>query len=63
MVTLVSNIIITVLMSLYFSKNISGRLAILSDNALRVRDRKELNPLISGSDEIAEAGPCFSPDV
>lgn len=58
-VTLVSNIIITVLMSLYFSKNISGRLAILSDNALRVRDRKELNPLISGSDEIAELDRVF----
>lgn len=58
-VTLVSNIIITVLMSLYFSKNISGRLAILSDNALRVRDRKELNPLISGSDEIADLDRVF----
>lgn len=58
-VTLVANIVITVLMSLYFSKNISGRLAILSDNALRVRDRKELNPLISGSDEIAELDRVF----
>ncbi len=58
-VTLISNIIITVLMSLYFSKNISGRLAILSDNAMRVRDRKELNPLISGGDEIAELDRVF----
>ncbi len=57
--TLVSNIIITVLMSLYFSKSISGRLAILSDNALRVRDHKSLNPLISGGDEIAELDKVF----
>lgn len=58
-VMLVSNIVITVLMALYFSKNISGRLAVLSENTLRVRDRKQLNPPIAGSDEIAELDKVF----
>lgn len=58
-VMLVSNIVITVLMSLYFSKNISGRLKILSENTMRVRERKELNPPLSGIDEIAELDRTF----
>ena len=58
-VMLVSNIVITVLVSLYFSKNISGRLAILSENTSRVRERKPLNPPIAGSDEIAELDKVF----
>lgn len=58
-VMLVSNIAITVLMSLYFSKNISGRLKVLSENTIRVRDRKQLNPPLVGSDEIAELDQTF----
>jgi len=58
-VMLVSNIVITVLMSLYFSKNISGRLKVLSENTIRVRDRKQLNPPLIGSDEIAELDKTF----
>lgn len=58
-VMLVSNIVITILMSLYFSKSVSGRLKILSENTLRVRDRKELNPPLEGSDEIAELDRTF----
>jgi len=58
-VMLCSNIVISIIMALYFSKSISGRLSILADNAMRVKDRKELNPLISGSDEIAELDKVF----
>jgi len=58
-VMLVSNIVITVLMALYFSKNISGRLKVLSENTIRVRDRKPLNPPLAGSDEIAELDRTF----
>lgn len=58
-VMLCSNIVITIFMALYFSKSIAGRLKILADNAVRVKDRKELNPLISGNDEIADLDKVF----
>lgn len=57
--TLIWNIIISILMALYFSKSIAGRLTILSDNATRVKERRALNPLISGTDEIASLDKSF----
>lgn len=57
--SIIFNIILTIALALFFSKSITGRLAVLSDNAQRVRDKKELNPLISGSDEIASLDKVF----
>lgn len=58
-VMLCTNIVVTIGMALYFSKSIAGRLNVLADNAVRVKDHKELNPLISGNDEIAELDKTF----
>lgn len=56
---LVANIGICVAMALFFSRNITSRLQVLADNADKLAKEKELNPLLSGMDEIAELDRVF----
>lgn len=57
--SIVFNIGLTIALALIFSKNITERLSILSENAGRVRDKIALNPPIDGHDEIAQLDTAF----
>jgi signal transduction histidine kinase len=56
---IIANFGITCWLVLLFSKNITGRLDILADNAQRIAHRKQLNAPFSGNDEIAELDKTF----
>ncbi len=56
---LIANIAICLGMAMFFSRNITSRLKILADNADKLAKEKELNPPLSGSDEIAELDRVF----
>lgn len=56
---LCSNVIVSVLLALYFSKDITSRLAQLADNAERLANDKPLNTPLSGTDEIANLDRVF----
>ncbi|MBY0549560.1 MAG: PAS domain S-box protein [Candidatus Obscuribacterales bacterium] len=56
---LVANIALCLAMAIFFSRNITSRLKILADNADRLAREKELNPQLSGTDEIAELDRVF----
>ncbi len=43
----------------YFSKDISDRLNVLMDNSHRLVEEKELNPVVSGNDEITQMDTVF----
>ncbi len=53
------NIIIAVLLALFFSKGIGKRIEILTDNSIRLARGQELNALVSGNDEIAQLDKVF----
>jgi signal transduction histidine kinase len=53
------NVLITILMALFFSKSITSRLAILRANAFLLASRKPLLPHIAGNDEITYLDSVF----
>lgn len=56
---LAANVLASVLLALFFTRDVTSRLTILADNADRLAKEKELNPQISGSDEIAQLDRVF----
>lgn len=56
---LAANIIASVILTIFFSRDITSRLTILADNADRLANEKELNPQLAGSDEIAQLDRVF----
>jgi PAS domain S-box-containing protein len=55
----VFSISLTVALSLFFSRNVTGRLATLTDNSKRLARGAELTPVLEGSDEIVELDNVF----
>lgn len=53
------NIILAVMLAIVFSKVASGRLLFLMDNTKRLTEGSELNPALSGSDELALLDKSF----
>src|SRR5262249_48162687 len=53
------NVLLTVVLALFFSKGITGRLKVLSENAALFAQRKELNKPLKGADEIAGLDKSF----
>ena len=53
------NIILAFFMAHLFYTGITGRLKILTDNAIRLAKNEPLNPLIAGSDEVAYLDSIF----
>lgn len=53
------NFLIAVALALYFSRGISRRLNVLTDNSIRLARAEPLNPPLSGSDEIAHLDGVF----
>jgi PAS domain S-box-containing protein len=54
-----SSMLLSFLMAAFFSKGVTNRLAVLSDNAARLADQRPLRPLLSGDDEIAHLDKVF----
>jgi len=54
-----ANFILAWLLSLYFSKTITDRLTILTDNNWRLARREPLNKQVAGSDEISQLDKGF----
>lgn len=54
-----TNILVSVLLAVFFSKDITSRLTTLADNAKRVTLDQELNPELGGLDEIANLDRAF----
>lgn len=48
------NVLLTVALTGFFARNITGRLRFVMDNTRRMVRRENLNPQVGGSDEIAE---------
>lgn len=53
------NVVATIVLALFFSRNIISRLNILQDNSFRLASRRPLNPLLGGEDEIADVDRTF----
>lgn len=53
------NVLLSLLMAHLFYTGITGRLKILTDNAIRLARNEELNPSIAGSDEVAYLDRVF----
>jgi PAS domain S-box-containing protein len=53
------NIIAAAWLAVYFSSDVVRRLLVLSDNSQRLASERELNELLSGSDEIAHLDAVF----
>lgn len=51
---LVVDVLVTVFLSLFFTRSVSNRLGIVSDNVARLAARTQLNPLMPAEDEISE---------
>ncbi len=56
---LAANVLASVLLALFFTRDVTSRLTILADNADRLAKEQELNPQIAGSDEIAQLDRVF----
>ncbi len=56
---LLANILSSLLLAIYFSKDINTRLMILADNANRLAHDRRLNPLLEGKDELAQLDAVF----
>jgi len=54
-----ANVLLSLLLSTFYSRGIIRRLGILVDNSLRLSSGRPLNPRISGSDEIAQLDQAF----
>lgn len=53
------NIVVAILLAIFFSKNITRRLSIVMDNSHRLGKRAQLNNPVGGSDEIAQLDNVF----
>ena len=56
---LAANVLASVMLALFFTRDVTSRLTILADNADRLAKEKELNPQLAGSDEIAQLDRVF----
>lgn len=56
---LLSNILSSLLLAIYFSRDINIRLMLLADNANRLAHDRELNPVLEGKDELAQLDTVF----
>lgn len=56
---LASNILVSLLLAVYFSKNLTSRLATLADNTERLAREQNLNPELGGNDEISQIDTAF----
>ncbi len=56
---LIGNFLLSFLLSSFFTREIGKRLLLITDNATRLTERKELNPILEGTDEIAELDKVF----
>jgi len=54
-----ANFILAWVLSLFFSRSITNRLSVLTDNNWRLARREPLNRLVAGSDEIAQLDKGF----
>jgi PAS domain S-box-containing protein len=54
-----ANVLASVLLALFFTRDVTSRLTILADNASRLARDEELNPQIAGNDEIAQLDRVF----
>jgi PAS domain S-box-containing protein len=54
-----ANLIVVFLIAYLFTKRITSRLAVLTDNTVRLKEGRELRPLIGGQDEIASVDAIF----
>ncbi|MBY0547100.1 MAG: PAS domain S-box protein [Candidatus Obscuribacterales bacterium] len=54
-----TNIVLSILLALYFSRDITSRLRVLALNAQRLADEEELYAPLGGEDEIAELDETF----
>src|SRR5262249_20012879 len=59
LVGIVLNVVLAILLAMFFSKGITGRLRILTDNRLRLARGEALHPLLGGADEIASLDGDF----
>ncbi|MBX9685266.1 MAG: HAMP domain-containing histidine kinase, partial [Candidatus Obscuribacterales bacterium] len=57
--SLIADLAIALALSLFFATSIAKRLAIISDNTKKMRAKQELNPALSGIDEIAHLDQEF----
>lgn len=53
------NVAVTVALAMYFSKSITRRIGVLTNNTERLAKRDELNALVTGDDEIAALDVVF----
>jgi len=53
------NVLLTIGLAIYFSKNITNRLKSVKDNAVFISKREPLSPAIEGTDEIATLDRAF----
>ncbi|HEY9784879.1 MAG TPA: HAMP domain-containing sensor histidine kinase, partial [Candidatus Obscuribacterales bacterium] len=53
------NIVLTIVLAIFFSKGITSRLSVLVDNTIKMKERKPLSAPIAGTDEIAELDRVF----
>lgn len=56
---LAANILLSILLALFFSKNVTSRLRVLGENAERLIKEEDLRPEMSGNDEIATLDRTF----
>lgn len=57
--SIAADVVIAIALSTFFATSINQRLLIISDNTRRIRERKELNPSVQGTDEIAHLDSQF----
>ncbi len=53
------NVLVTVVLAFFFSKSITHRLKVLTENSKRLSKKVELNPLVGGDDEISQLDESF----
>lgn len=58
-VGMAANIVVAILLAVFFSRNITRRLSIVMDNSRRLGKRAQLNKAVGGSDEIAQLDNVF----
>lgn len=58
-VGMAANIVVAILLAIFFSRNITHRLSIVMDNSLRLGKRAKLNHPVGGTDEIAQLDNVF----
>ena len=53
------NVVVTAALAYFFSKNITGRLKVVTENSKRLTERAELYPRVGGHDEISPLDESF----